>query len=247
VWKRVAALILSIEESHVHVAFKQPGEAKGEEERIREDTTLASSGVRISIVTNLIERACNAIREARFRESLPIVVNRFYRPLRKTNWEGKIWDQHSFALPSAACAIVEISLDQVLWKPVINHIWLSVYAGNVYSEKDARRSLLLSILASLGWTYTEKLRYEEGEIKTLARDYMLPRPSNEPAIDISFIPQPQIEGQEETNHPVLPVKELPFNTIPAAFLNALSQAACHQFESLPLSSLELWNVAPHGT
>jgi CO/xanthine dehydrogenase Mo-binding subunit len=232
-WAHIAAEILSIDASRVK-AISQSTESP--------DSGPASASRNITILTKLVERACLAIRKQRFRDPLPITVRRTCRPGKNAEGAGtfspppgKSFDANSLAHPGWGAAVVEVEIDQVEYTPRIRGAWLGIDGGRILSEKRARKSLHASTVQALGWASREQLRYTEGSIS--AEDfkaYDIPNPGEIPPIHIDFIWN-DLEDPKG-------IGELPFNCVPAAYLQAVSQAMDHHFERIPLSVKDIWDA-----
>jgi CO/xanthine dehydrogenase Mo-binding subunit len=131
--------------------------------------------------------------------------------------------------------VVEVEIDPVEYTPRIRGAWLGIDGGRILSEKRARKNLHASVVQALGWAALEQLRYTDGFISTESfKDYNIPNPAEIPPIYIDFIWN---ESEEPKG-----IGELPFNCIPAAYLQAVSQAIDHPFQRIPLSSKEVWDA-----
>ena len=178
----------------------------------------------ISSATELAEKCFTLLRKQRLRDPLPITV----KCSAKTSREA-------FARPACAAVVVEAEIETVSWMPHIRGIWLALDGGKIISESRARRSLRTACIQALGWASKEQLYYEEGRIKTeLYRGYDIPSPAELPPIKITFI-------DSDSSHPK-GIGDLPFSCVPAAFVQAISQAIDHPFERIPLDERDIWNV-----
>jgi CO/xanthine dehydrogenase Mo-binding subunit len=199
------------------------------------DSGPSSLSRNITVITKLVERACTAIRKQRFRDPLPITVRRSYHPLNVPGWEGKPYDQASLSHLSWGAAVVEVEIDPVEYTPKIRGAWLGVDGGRILSEERARRSLKFSIIQALGWASRENLTYEEGQMPLkYIYDYDIPSPQDIPPTHIDFLWSDTVNPKG--------IGELPFNCVPAAYVQAVSQAMDHHFEKIPLSSREVWEA-----
>jgi CO/xanthine dehydrogenase Mo-binding subunit len=91
------------------------------------------------------------------------------------------------------------------------------------------------VVHALGWASWEKLDYVEGRIAPeMMRDYNLPDPSDIPPVHIDFLWNDTGDAKG--------IGELPFNCVPAAFVQAVSQAMDHPFERIPLTALDIWEA-----
>jgi CO/xanthine dehydrogenase Mo-binding subunit len=232
-WAHIAAEILFIDESKVK-AISQSAESP--------DSGPASASRNITVLTKLVERACLAIRKQRFRDPLPITVRRSYRPAKNREGigtfpppPGKSFDSTSLAHLGWGAAVVEIEIDPVEYIPRIRGAWLGIDGGRILSEKRARKNLHAAAVQALGWASLEQLRYTDGFISGESfKEYNIPNPAEIPPIFIDFIWN---ESEEPKG-----IGELPFNCIPAAYLQAVSQAVDHPFQKIPLTSKEVWEA-----
>ena len=198
----------------------------------------------IGAITRLVERCCTAIRKQRFRSPLPITVRRSLKNTAVPGWiPEKNIDRDSFAHPGWGAAVSEIEIDPVSFQPNIRGIWLIVDGGNILNERRARRSLHTGIIQALGWTCREQLNYREGKIPAeYYRGFNIPTPHEIPPIKVDFFRSDSISCKG--------IGDLPFSCVPAAFVQAVSQAMDHHFERIPLDSrdiLEVWKLKNAGS
>jgi CO/xanthine dehydrogenase Mo-binding subunit len=193
---------------------------------------------KLCYITRLVERCCTAIRKLRFRDPLPITVRRSYAPSKALNWEGKSFDGASFSRLSWAAAVLEVEIDMVQFRPKIRGLWLAVDGGRIFSERRARHTLKTSAIQALSWASMEELDYVDGRISEKQfHDYAMPGTSDKLPVTIQFV------GNDAANSKAAPkgIGELPFNCVPAAFVQAVSQAVDYPFEHIPLKTRDIWN------
>jgi CO/xanthine dehydrogenase Mo-binding subunit len=139
--------------------------------------------------------------------------------------------------PQLAVAIIELEVDSVDFSTNIRGVWMSVCTGALSDKRTMRRKLLQNIICALGWTIFEKLNYEGGKIsESEYANYRIPEPSTIPRIHIFLSER---ENKEANPNALL---ELPYGVIPAAYLQALTQACGHHFESIPALPYDIWNA-----
>ncbi|MDR2658626.1 MAG: molybdopterin-dependent oxidoreductase [Spirochaetaceae bacterium] len=139
--------------------------------------------------------------------------------------------------PPLAASIVELEIDKVDFSAKIRGVWMSVCTGRLDDKQAMRRKLLQNIICALGWTAFEKLEYKDGQIDESAYfNYRIPPPSAIPRINI-FLSE---RGSKEEYPEV--ISGLPYCVIPAAYLQALTQACDHHFESIPVFSRDIWEL-----
>jgi len=188
----------------------------------------------ISSVTRLTEKCFAAIRNQRFRDPLPITVKRAERSVKAKVSEKKT-NSEAFAYPGWAAAVVEIEIDPVSFHPVTKGIWLAVDGGKILNERRSRLTLKTGVIQALGWASREQLCYQKGKIPVECyREYDIPPPEEIPPITVDFI---------WTNTAVHKgIGDLPFCCIPAAYVQAVSQAMDHHFKKIPLGVKDIWDT-----
>jgi CO/xanthine dehydrogenase Mo-binding subunit len=229
IWGNIASDILAIDSGMVRVV-------SGHTEQ-NPDSGPASLSRNVAVLTKLVESACLAIRKQRFRDPLPITVRRRIRPAKGGAWEQDtlLFDKNSLSHLSWGAAVVEVEIDPVTYSPKIRGAWLGIDGGKILSEERARRCLRGGIVHALGWASSEKLDYVEGRIpRETMHDYNLPDPLDIPPIYIDFLWNDTGDAKG--------IGELPFNCVPAAFVQAVSQAMDHPFERIPLTALDIWEA-----
>jgi CO/xanthine dehydrogenase Mo-binding subunit len=227
IWRQIAAEILSVEAAAVRVVSRSTDGIP--------DSGPSSLSRNITVITRLVERACIAIRKQRFRDPLPITVRRSYHPAKAPNWESRPFDQNALSRMGWGAGVVEVEIDPIEYTPKIRGAWLGVDGGKILSENRARRSLKFSVIQALGWASREMLGYEGGIIPDFRiYNYDIPAPEDIPPVQIDFI-------WSDTLNPK-GVGELPFNCIPAAYVQAVSQAMDHPFERIPLTARDIWEA-----
>jgi CO/xanthine dehydrogenase Mo-binding subunit len=226
-WKNTAAEILAIETESVRVVTDNT--------RTSPDSGPAALSRNVMVITRLVERSCQAIRKQRFRDPLPITISRSYRPAKINGWEGKPIDGNALLRLGWGAAAVEVEIDPIEYIPEIRGIWLGIDGGRILSEPKARRSIFHSTLHALGWASREYLVYKDGKIPLeQIHRYGIPVPQEIPPVHIDFI----------WNNAAAPkgIEELPFSCVPAAYVQAVSQAMDHPFEKIPLGALDIWEA-----
>jgi CO/xanthine dehydrogenase Mo-binding subunit len=226
-WQGIAAEILTIDAGAIRVVENRTD--------LVPDSGPGSLSRNITVVTKLVERACVAIRGQRFRDPLPITVSRSYHPVKIPNWEGKPFDQNALTHLSWGAAVVEVEIDPVEYTPKIRGAWLGIDGGRILSETRARKSLKFSVIHALGWASREDITYESGKISAeYMTSYGLLPPQDIPPIHIDFIWNDMVNPKG--------IGELPFNCVPAAYVQAVSQAMDYPFAKIPVTGKDVWDI-----
>jgi CO/xanthine dehydrogenase Mo-binding subunit len=242
-WQNLAQEILGVDPSMIRLTGNTV---------IAPDSGPGTLSRNISSITRLVEKCFTTIRNQRFRDPLPITIKRSSKPgktqssvpeketepgpesaSRSSRTRRQV--PESFAFPSWAAAVVEIEIDPVSLHPVTKGIWLAVEGGNILNERRARLTLKTSAIQALGWASREHLRYEEGKIPVECyRDYNIPAPEDIPPIAVDFLHSSAAIHKG--------IGDLPFYCIPAAYVQAVSQAMDHHFEKIPLGEKDIWDT-----
>jgi CO/xanthine dehydrogenase Mo-binding subunit len=112
---------------------------------------------------------------------------------------------------------------------------MSLDGGKILSQRKAWQSVRFSVIQALGWASRERLSYEEGSIPAGQFPvYDLPNLQEIPPINIDFI--------WNNAAPPKGIGDVPFNCVPAAFVQAVSQAVDHPFERLPVTARDIWDT-----
>jgi CO/xanthine dehydrogenase Mo-binding subunit len=233
-WRKIAGEILSIDADLIRIQAGTAGQIP--------DSGSASHSRYFAELSSLLEKTCQTIQQRRFQVPLPITERGYYASSLKVPWKGtssvpfnRLYNEHALARLGWGAAVVEVVIDPIAYTPIIRGIWLGIAGGRILSEKQARRTLSYSAIQALGWATQERLFYTEGEIpERLFYTYGIQDPEDIPLIQVDFIGQDTGEPQS--------IEELPFSSIPAAYVQAVSQAMDHPFETIPLGAQEIWEV-----
>jgi CO/xanthine dehydrogenase Mo-binding subunit len=165
------------------------------------------------LITRLIEKACAAIRKQRFRDPLPITVRRYCQETKIQAWDRRPCDEGALSPLSWGSAVVEVEVDPVEYLPRIRGIWIALEGGTILAEEQARKTITLGVMDAL--------------CQAIPRREEIPPP----AIDFLWAGG-NVKG----------IGELPLNTVPAAYVQALSQALDYPFERYPIGSEDIWEA-----
>jgi len=142
-------------------------------------------------------------------------------------------DTSGFQKPGYACAVVELSIDIVECIPKIRGVWLGIAGGKIISANRAKRNLTRGAVQALGWAFAENIEYTNGMLPdNQYYNFSIPSPADIPPVYIDFLH----DDSGETRG----IGELPFTCVPAAFIQAVSQAMDYSFVSIPLKRKDIW-------
>jgi CO/xanthine dehydrogenase Mo-binding subunit len=224
VWRRSAADVLGVGIEKVSVAPPDTDQVP--------DSGPSTLSRNVSVVNRLVERACEAIQKRRFREPLPLTARSIYRMPKPIKWEGGQVSGSPFDTAAWACAVVELELDAWTLEPRPLGVWLCVEGGTVVAPDRAASALRSGVADALGACMVERFDPSSDADESAYFRYGLLPLQRLPPISIEFLEPP-------SRAPVKGIGELPFDTVPAAFLSALSQAADSPFSSLPVPAADI--------
>ena len=225
IWLETAAKILDIEPEKVSIAPPDTDKSPNS------GPLTLSRG--ITVVNRLVERACDSIQKRRFRDPLPLTAKSIYRLPKPIRWEdGKV---SGSPLETAAWggAVVELELDPWTLEPKPLGLWVCADGGRIVSPDRAAASLRVASSCAMSLCMREGLSLEDGQISNDAFfNYGILPPGELPPIRVELLEADKRAASKG-------IGELPFNTIPPAFLSALSQAAGLHFSSIPVRPVDL--------
>jgi len=228
IWRGTAADILGIEIGSVCIAPPDTDSTP--------DSGPAVLSRGISVINRLIERACNAIQKRRFRDPLPLSSKSIYRQPKPIRWEDGSVAGSPFGSAAWGGTIVELELDPWTFEPKPLGIWICAEGGTIASVARAESALRRAAVDALGSCLRESLDFEDGEIGVHSYfEYGILGSQGLPPLFIDLL-----VGKRKASPKG--IGELPYDTVPAAFLSALSQATGSAFSSLPLSSERLFKA-----
>jgi len=232
IWAKIVKDVLSIEPEKTCLITEQSP-----------DGGPSCASRNITALTKLVEKCCQIIRKQRFHDPLPITVRRSVKPQHGSLWKGrfmpqngKVMDTNGFSKLGMAACVVEVSIDLVECIPKIRGVWLGIDGGRIISENRARRNITRGATQALGWAFAENIEYSGGVLPKNKYDkFVISSYVDIPVLNIDFLhtDSPEPKG----------IGELPFTCIPAAFLQAVSQAMDHCYKSIPLRRKEIWEIA----
>jgi len=226
IWEKIAAEVLSIQSDMVRLVTDNAP-----------DSGPSCASRNISVITKLVDKCCNVIRKQRFHDPLPITVRRSVKPqsgaIRCKDWN--FLDVSGFLKPAYAAAVVEVTIDMIECVPKVKGIWLAVDGGKIISKHRAKRCITRGAIQALGWALSENIEYINGIIPGNQYDnFRIFSPFDTPPIEIDFLSKDSNDAKG--------IGELPFTCIPAAFMQAVSQAMDHCYKSIPLKRKDIWEI-----
>jgi len=229
VWDALASKILEIDKKKVRISYNADSRDSGP----------STTSRNITILTKLIEQACKLIHKRREKDSLPITVRKTASPRKPDVLEERppkgVLDINSFSRLGWASAVVEVEFDPIGYMPRIRGVWMCVDGGKILSEDNARKYLKTSIVQALGWSYREQISYIDGTIPVdQFENFDIMGLAEIPPIAIDFI---NCNSEEPKG-----IGALPFCCIPAAFVQAVSQAAGCHFRAIPLKARNIFSA-----
>lgn len=168
----------------------------------------------ISVMTELLNKCCEAIKKRPANAKLPYTVTRKISSVKKKEWNVKEFHGSPFHSASFACATVELELDPYTFREHLRGINVVISCGKVLSPSAAEKNLRLSIQKVLG----NLVKHDAIECDN---------------IKISFMDSKENPCQ---------IGELIYNIIPSAYIQALNQALSSTIPEIPIESNTIYDT-----
>lgn len=208
VWKETAGKALGIEPERIEVRPPDTSESP--------DSGPSTFSRNITVVNNLIARACQTIARRRFRAALPIEVKKSFAPPRLGRFPFAPGSGLPFATLSWGAAVVETEVDPITFESEVRGIWMTVACGRIHDDAAARKTVENGIFHGLWWCSSNQGSLREPKVHSL------------PPIAIEFL---DAGGRSTPGG----IEELAGNVVPSAFVSAVAQATGRYFDTLPLT------------
>ena len=209
IWRKNISASLSIDEEQINLIQDWP-----DEQSFNGPSCLSRNTI---VFTRLIEQCCAIIQKKRFRETLPITETRTFRRRTSNEWDEEVMKGTPFSQSSWGCAVVEVSLFTATREIAIPRIWLTINCGPLLDPQGARSFVESEVRMAL----------------THCLDKQAIKPSLFPKLELQF----KEDGKKSTQPSGL--EGLAMATIPAAFIQAVSQASGISLTGLPINSASL--------
>lgn len=172
----------------------------------------------VSVIPRRLVSACQGIQKRRFRDPLPISVRRLIH-------QGRTAPE---LVRSVGAAAVEASILPATMQIEVRSVTMAVFAGRIFERGAAEAELRRGIFQALAWTLHESFASPDNVTDhRMLRRYDTTFRGKPPRIRIVFVNAPMRREFSAG------LSELPFLTVPAALISALSQASGLYLDTLP--------------
>jgi CO/xanthine dehydrogenase Mo-binding subunit len=205
-WMNTAASRMGIENRNIKFSSDQT------EKLMEQGPTIL--GQDISVYSRLLDQALDEIVKKRFRDPLPITVNKSRRWSGKGSWDSVKLEGDPFEAISWGVGIVEVAVNTGTMEVQPLQVWLFIDGGKILTPEYATSSIETSVEGALNWCLTES------GVNGL------------PTIDIRFHPSGARQNPKD-------VSTLPWLLLPAAAVQAVRQASGAGVSRLPITPEQL--------
>ncbi len=166
----------------------------------------------LTVISLLIERCCESIKNQRFKEPLPIIVKRSLKRSKATNDEMK---KSAFAYFTWGSLALEIEIDPVSLNPIPMGVWITVSCGHIYDQDRLKKKIQARVLKEL-----------QAVMGTETRS------TYQPHIDVEF-------HKDEDAITADPLPNI-LGLLYAAYTSAITQALNEPFTSIPAGAQQVF-------
>ena len=225
-WREIAGNILEINSDDVKIETTDTS--------LVPDSGPSLFSRNITIITQLIEKCCNAIKKSRFKLPLPIEVKRSVKLPRTNGWDPENFRGNPFPIVSWGAAVVETETNPITLETSIRGVWFAADCGKIMNEDLARAEVESEIFRSIvGSTMKPPVaKYAKTGIPLTPV-----QPEHNFPVEIKFIDSREIKPGG--------IGELPDSLIPAALSEALSMGLNIKLKTLPSTSESLFRQIEH--
>ena len=225
-WKEIAGGILEIGAENIKIETTSTS--------LVPDSGPSLFSRNITIIIQLIEKCCNAIKKSRFRLPLPIEVKRSFRLPRSNGWNPETFSGNPFPVVSWGAAVVETETDPINLVTSVRGVWFAADCGKILNEELASAEVESEIYRSITSSTNKPPVRKYGKNG-------IPQTPAQPAINIPV--NIKFLASKETKPGGL--GELPDSLIPSALIEAISTAMDIKLNCLPSSSYQLFRELEH--
>ena len=166
----------------------------------------------------LIDKCCDALSKARAqKKKFPIIVQRRITERKKKQWSNAKFEGIPFLTESFGVAVVDMQLDIETFKPHIRELTMLIDGGKICNREAAENSIRLAIHKIL----TEIIEGEKDKPDV---------------INIEFI---------ESNKRSAQIGELPYQILPSAITQAMSQILGEPITEFPMHLDTIYRILQH--
>ncbi len=227
-WRRAASDLLSLPLESVN--FSAPST-----DRVPNSGPMTMS--RSAVIEHLVGRCCRLIQKRRFRDPLPITVRCQHRLANSLKWNAGHLSGSPFENATWGAAVVEVEIDPFTLTSKPTGVWIVVEGGSKNDSEDiadlriAEAGLRATVIDALGSCTREFLDPSTMRPESYFMYEQL-LPCEVPKIQVRIL-EPRRKGVFRG------FDEIPFDTVPSAFLSAVSQATGIEFSHVPVRDVDI--------
>ncbi len=225
-WRDIAGGILEINPDDVRIATTDTS--------LVPDSGPSLFSRNITIITQLIEKCCTAIKKSRFRLPLPIEVKRSYRLPGTNGWDPESFSGNPFPIVSWGAAVVETETHPITLETSVRGVWFAADCGKIMNAELAKAEveseIYQAIISSTMKPPASKYAKEGIPLTPVQPDNNLP-------VTIEFLESKETKPGG--------IGELPDSLIPAALSEAIAMGLNIKLNELPSTSEKLFRLIEH--
>jgi len=193
-----------------------------------------------AIVAPLLAQACKLMKQAMIQAERPVAVKAVMDKAIFKQWDPHNLKGNAFTRRAWACAVVDLQVTPGSAEIDVRHVWLHVHAGSGVNEAKTRSQLEYSIRENLDRCLSQAF---SARAKAQSENHAARNRYAQTAIHVQMHVDSGIEESgTDTLENLCGVMDVPDMLVPAAFMNALSQALDHPMESFPPSPLNIMHM-----
>lgn len=184
-----------------------------------------------SILPLLLDRCIAELQKQRFRNPLPITVQKEYKLTKRNGWNEEELEGQPFISEATGCCVVELVLERSTYNVKVQNVNIVVEATDSLPNDYVISTVNRAVATALSVTLHEKIPTHNKR----ASDYTILNPVDMPRIDVEVLPS--------GNAGLRGISNLALNLVPQAVIAGVNQILqAEKVSHLPITQYDIFKL-----